>query len=873
MYENIEFNYSNFCIGALVDTFCSVDVTNYPTCLLQIKNDTGTTQGNYTLSESVGEDGIVSLEYFGPRGLSSLVNGLPFWTLERISSNQCKIREWELNITLNTLDLQQSITKTTTSGCYFDCYDMSLEYYQLGIEVATATGTGYIRVGDTSHIDIGDNLYIGPSSNVSYLGDFEKVNVTSISGTYVFIEPTISGSYISPSSVFNSGDKVCFAKNVFLFSDSSQYSDQGSFITLDMGGNVVDVITSGIFSGVRASSFGLPYGNTVGFVKNSNIYYMDISDYEIKKSAALTNILADDVTLIPIYDIAFTDTSLYRLQDRVTRRNDDGTRTNYIWSTYNFCIDGVYSYTDSITMWAEPSVIGNQDGTTIYALVRDQYGGVLSGKTVYFNKTSGDANGIFDDPNEQADTDVNGVAQIGYTSGWYDPSVVDGALDSIHITGYTDGSNPYTGSQYVWDAVELLLHKKFISELPYMLQIETTSGTWPTEGSSLYSQTYLEQIERFESQLYLPGLSKFQFPGGHWLPTGEPEGQTALIVQLYDFESELLTRQIESVFNSDVPLLQYGSKSNDGKVDQVYISRHLTGGHKDTAQVAQFRFVVDALPPFWSEKNARDTNIWIKIAPYGFSLNQSTLVFKVREVSLYGDSGYVNYANTAFIDVSTWDAGGGLLGLNVTVNPPNDFYNNSTVYVFLQVYDQAVVPNIIEIDYWFKIVPDFQAPYIENESPGREAVDVTIDTNIEFDILDVGMGVDMSTFEFYINNRQKFPVVTQISNGYHIFYDPTSNFSYNQEVEITVRVKDKSDYQNTLYDMWRFYVIGSEGPWFDPESFYPTRCAKGVNRKVNPISFNVYEIDNTGIDASSIRVFIGGRERNVIVTPIVYRLN
>ena len=47
-----------------------------------------------------------------------------------------------------------------------------------------------------------------------------------------------------------------------------------------------------------------------------------IDDYEIKRSAALTNVRADDVTVIDVYDVAFKSDTVYRLQDRTMMRQD-----------------------------------------------------------------------------------------------------------------------------------------------------------------------------------------------------------------------------------------------------------------------------------------------------------------------------------------------------------------------------------------------------------------------------------------------------------------------------------------------------------------------------------------------------------------------
>jgi len=66
------------------------------------------------------------------------------------------------------------------------------------------------------------------------------------------------------------------------------------------------------------------------------------------------------------------------------------------------------------------------------------------------------------------------------------------------------------------------------------------------------------------------------------------------------------------------------------QLSQTYISRHLSSGHKDDVDIDQFKFIEDAIPAFWSEKNSVETNIWIRLRPFAYSLNQSTLIFRVR---------------------------------------------------------------------------------------------------------------------------------------------------------------------------------------------------------------------------------------------------
>jgi len=365
-------------------------------------------------------------------------------------------------------------------------------------------------------------------------------------------------------------------------------------------------------------------------------------------------------------------------------------------------------------------------------------------------------------------------------------------------------------------------------------------------------------------------LSKFQFPGGAWIETGAPQSYASSVRQLLAQENELKLDQIDDEFNNEVPVFQDKERSNDLQLSQTYVSRHILTGHKDDVDIDQFKFIEDAIPAFWSEKNPTNTNIWIRLRPFAYDLNGNSLIFRVKEISYAGDTGYTDVVSLCV--VTPFDAGGGLQGLDILYNPVSDFHHNGVVYVSIEVYDNAPVPNIILTDYWFRIIPDYKAPYIINENPAREEEDVVINTNISFDIIDAGVGVDIDTLELHVNARRiQTHTVSVISGGYHVSYNPSKDFNYGEVVEITIKIRDASDYQNMLYDMWRFYIAGSTGPWIDRGSFNPRNCERGVYRKRTGISFNVYGIDDTGVDQESILVTIGGKERNVIIMPIIYR--
>jgi len=852
-YENVRFVYDNFCTAPIVGEFCSID---HSTNIMYVKNSSGDLIKSYDLDTDVLE--IKSLEYLGPKGLTLAVNQLgeelPFFTLEHIDSDNCLVRQWKLSTANSRLELNKTITKTSIGSYYFDCYDMSVEYYYTEFDGATATGTGYITVDNVGIMEVGDKLLLGPSNDVDNLYAFEWVEITSINGSDVYI--TASG-IVPPRYEYHNEDKITYYKNIFIFSDIGQNSDltRGSLYKVDPNnGSVLDIQNNGLYSGIRASAWSDSY-QSIGLVKGSSLLYIDPNnDYQIQKSHTLTNIEDDDVAIIPIYDLIFDSNIIYRLQQKITLVNDDGDKTTTTWATYNYHQDTLAAYTKNIVLSIDPAaVILHTDQIEITAVVKDQFGTGLIGKLIYFTRSGGDPNGSFDPINGQATTNSNGIATILYNAGDYDLS---GTNANLIIKAKTDGASTLTGSQYVWDSIPLNFYSNFNTEVTLVQYVD-----------ELDIDIYLkQQIDGMENEVWLRQLSKFQFPGGHWATDSPPSDNTKIIKQIIEREDTLKLDQLKNV-DIEARLFQEKEISDDLQLSQTYISRHLSSGHKDDVNIDQFKFIEDAIPAFWSEKNSINTNIWIHLLKFAFDLNKDTLIFRIREVSYSGDTGYIDVTSSCVTTFNPIDG-----SVQVTYNPPNDFHHNAIVYISIEIYDNAPVPNIILTDYWFKVIADYRAPYIINENPAREEEDVTTNTNISFDLLDAGTGVDINTLEFYVNNRAKHSDVSAITGGYHVSYNPGEDFYYGETVEITVKVKDVSNYQNMLYDMWRFYIVGSTGPWIDRGSFNPKACAKGIYRKRTGISFNIYGIDDTGVDRESILVTIGGKERNVRIIPIIYRL-
>ena len=96
----------------------------------------------------------------------------------------------------------------------------------------------------------------------------------------------------------------------------------------------------------------------------------------------MDNIRTDQSTVIPIYDLAIDDSTLYRLQDEATYYGTD----NDWGSMYNYQVSTIRPFIDSITVTAHPLILpaNAKNIAQVTAAVFDQYGSGAINKPVYF---------------------------------------------------------------------------------------------------------------------------------------------------------------------------------------------------------------------------------------------------------------------------------------------------------------------------------------------------------------------------------------------------------------------------------------------------------------------------------------------------------
>jgi hypothetical protein len=437
------------------------------------------------------------------------------------------------------------------------------------------------------------------------------------------------------------------------------------------------------------------------------------------------------------------------------------------------------------------------------------------------------------------------------------------------------------------------------------------------ENDPLDSCSIMCNISGFNQDVYIPCYVRSSFPGGPWIWNRSTDEQENPTVESRNTASYLTSGYYNnfSIYTSYQPILNQ-LQWNEGQgrftnlqeedssgvritlpttnliqskpeqymnlvsveeaqdylnLSQNYLSRHLPTGHIVTSTLDQYVFIQEASPDFWSEKNPTNINYWIRLRPFATSLNPSTLKIYFSEASYANITPWIDIAPLGVIN--TFDAGGGLDGIDFSYAFSEKFHHNSIINIDIRVYDTSPIPNLLTITYWFKIVPDYRIPYIENQYPEIEAYSVPIDTDISFDIKDEGEGVDIETLEVYINNSSIPYSYEEIGvYQYHVVCNLSSNFYYGEKVTVFVAVKDKSENANLLRDGWVFYCFESTGPWFDADNVSPGKCLEGRIRSEDDIHMQVYGINDTGIEYDSIKIEVGGKYRDVKITPIVYRL-
>lgn len=914
MAANIQIKYPNFCFCPQAGTFGTINQDS-ATTILRIKTSAGGLVSDYSLSSNILST-MIHLEYVGPANITEIMDGLTFFTVEKLNTSTSIIKRWETRPSSSQLNLKQQIIKTSTGSYYYDTNGAAVEHYRRVFSLHAPAGSNSIVLNSGSRVETGARMFLGPSNDADNLGLGEYVTVSHAVGSTIHLTGVTTYDYVI-------GDQACFYNNVYLISNISigGGTSTGSMFKLDANnGAVKEVNTDKVYRNITTARWNETSQTIAVINANNSLFIQPYVSYLNWKSVYLNNMENTDYNMFEVYDILYDEFSVYKLMHKKTTRDDTGNKSTEDWGAwYNYQQDTLLPYTNCIEISTPQSyMIGQNDTTTFYIKVIDQYGVGLSNKTVNLYRASGDTGSVFDPVNGQITTDINGEGSVDYTSG----SAYTGMTK---ITCRADGSSSYTGSQYVWNSIYIY------SEVD-VDDVETVLYQDKQFSSSLGLRDVEDEIE---SETAMRGRSWFTTPGGNWfapndqghaqataylpmLLIGDHDGPVLAdgagfsaagppfsgegrnikpnqITQALDFNSgkdviqlknynSLGDRWVEppgefqTIYAPPYAILRQIIETSNLQLSQLKVSTHTfwTGGSAydylwTYVDFDQFIFVEDAIPVFWSEKNPIDTDIWIRLRPFAYSLNATTLSYYVKEIWWGGDTGYVDVSSQ--VTYQYFDAGGGILGVELTYNPIQDFRHDSIVYVYFGLYDTAPIPNWITTGYWFAVIPDYKSPYLDNLNPTREQENVAVDTDIYFEIKDLGAGVDIDTLEVTVNSRYVTPtsIIKMSDNHYKVTYDSTDDYFYNKRITVGVKVDDLSNSENWLNDRYSFYTPESEDLIFT--KFEPGACRRGLPR-FQDVSFVVLGTGE-GVDESTLRLQI--RDKDVTddstVVPVIYRLS
>lgn len=933
-YENIRLVQSNFCLGPQSGTICTIDMTN-PQTVLRIKSLGGATIIDLSLSSNILNSNV-RIEYVGPPNLTEVRDDLTFFTFEKVSNSVCMIKRWETRLAYRELLLKEEIVKYTSGDERYNAIDFAVEYYYRKFTMPNEY-YNYLDMDNVENIKTGTKLFIGPSTDTSNLGATEAVTVTHIinyiNGKRVYLSSPLQNQYAT-------NDLITFYSHVYIYSSEGYANDatKGTLFKLDgYTWNTTEIDTKPIYKRVTGSRWCMMAGSIASIIGPNILFVKPYDSYLNWQSLFMNNVEADNNTIFPVHDVVFDSYTIYKLQKKITKKDDDGLKTTVNWDNYNIQADSLLPYSCSVVTWLAQSIIaGYNKNVDINVQVRDQFHIGLRDVYINFYK-SGDQGALFDPLSGAVATDLNGKATINYRSG----SIYNG---HTRVTTRATGSSLSTGSGYTWTSNNIISYPNTNPVVKLMFQLKSFSSVLGNLKQLWANFTRINRVSAWEIYWELPaisifGKSFFTTPGGDWgdytnpvygnrflqtrevqehLPmlyrgqgihtdaplnkdggygfhtwpwyaiASEPFLISNMIRLVNDFTSTntinsltdyIIYRKNGNTIDVYPPFVKIKQPNETGylQISQLKLSLHthwVDGVAYDSlftrVKINQFVFVEDAIPKFWSEKNPINTDIWIRLRPFAFSLNNSTLRMWIRESSYNGDTGY--YEVTSSLTLSNFDAGGGMLGIEALYNPPQDFLYSSLVFVRIEVYDIAYIPNFIFTEYWFKVTPDYKAPYLINLSPDREDTNVPVDSTIHFEIMDEGTGINIESLECLLNSvrMDRDYLNIEVVSRYHIIvnYNPPENLFFSKDYKVSVKVQDTSPQINRMNDSYTFYTADSTGVLIiDPN---PGVCKGGMNRFQN-VSVKVLA-DGNGVDVDSIRMQVFNKDVHPRILPIIYRI-
>jgi hypothetical protein len=391
MPENIQVNDGNFSLGPEAGFFYTVDKNL--DALLKVEAD-GDVVDTYFVTLSQLRNPVTELHY----------DGTFFWTLETLPSDLgVVIKKWRLypfktaafpSVSPSEFRWQDEMTLLNMPNIIYQSEAFAIEHYHRAFDSSALVGDSTIRIDDLTDIDIGDTLYLGPSSFGGFVGNEESILVTGINTTTNRISFTKLGGL---ENSFTSTDPIDFSKSIWLFNDHSYSGEEDyrgtlqkyeypskEFVLSDVGAR---------YSQVAAADFDQ---TRISFVRGFSILTLNPpASFDLESSLVDSNLLhANRYDSIKVYDlISDLDNNIYyKLQREETNEDANGNFTTDVFADgkYSFQVASNIPFVNSTAMEFQPTRFSITDaspktsGFTVFAHVRDQFNFPVLGESVQF---------------------------------------------------------------------------------------------------------------------------------------------------------------------------------------------------------------------------------------------------------------------------------------------------------------------------------------------------------------------------------------------------------------------------------------------------------------------------------------------------------
>ena len=241
----------------------------------------------------------------------------------------------------------------------------------------------------------------------------------------------------------------------------------------------------------------------------------------------------------------------------------------------------------------------------------------------------------------------------------------------------------------------------------------------------------------------------------------------------------------------------------------------------------------------------QETDIEFIIYDSGIGVNLTSVVVEIQGVTYTHNNGLFYYSGNAN-------------AYHITIDVPVNFELAEIVSVVIDASDLNGI-SMATFEYSFEIIYDVLPPYTGEWEPEPDADEVSVATNVSFNIYDNIEGVDINSVVVDIQGVQFTHLNTSfsyqtISNGYTVTLDLPNDFDYGEIVTIQIDAADFYQPANVMPTfIYNFQCeYDNDSPYigsYDPE---PGQQNVLINTNIN---FHIYDADH-GVDINTLLVEI-----------------